>query len=229
MGKLIEDPALRDRIHVFTDRRAAGRRLASQLEGYRGTDLHLFAIPAGGVPVAAEIAQVLAIPLDLIIVRKIQLPWSTEAGFGALNPAGQAIFNEDLIRRASLSPQDIDAQVEKTAAGLEQREKRLRRGKPYANLSGRPALVVDDGLASGYTMRAAVGFLKAQGAGSLIVAVPTASEHTIQDLLPLVDELYCLNVRGGYSFAVADAYGNWYDLTEDEVLKILESLAQDNP
>jgi putative phosphoribosyl transferase len=224
MGKLIEDPALRDRTHVFVDRTDAGRRLSGFLDGYRGTDAGLFAIPAGGVPVAIEIARALALPLDIIIVRKIQLPWTTEAGFGALDPGGQAIFNEDLIRRMSLSPADIESQVQKTAAGLKQRENRLRRGKPYALLSGRSALVVDDGLASGYTMRAAVGFLKAQGAGSISIAVPTASEHTVFDLLPLVDELYCLNVRGGYSFAVADAYENWYDLTEDEVLTILATL-----
>jgi putative phosphoribosyl transferase len=224
MGKLIEDPALRDRLHVFADRSHAGRHLAAFLEGYRGIDLRLFAIPAGGVPVAAAIARALALPLDIIIVRKIQLPWTTEAGFGALDPGGQAIFNEDLIRRLSLSPADIDSQVKKTATGLEQREKRLRRGKPYAMLSGLPALVVDDGLASGYTMRAALGFLKAQGAGKLIVAVPTASEHTARDLLPLVDELYCPNIRGGFSFAVAEAYENWYDLTEEEVLGILAAL-----
>ncbi len=221
MGKLIEDPALRNRTHVFVDRADAGRQLAAFLEGYRGTDVHLFAIPAGGVPVAAEIARALAIPLDLIIVRKIQLPWTTEAGFGALAPDGQAIFNEDLLDLRPLSRQEIDTQVKKTAAGMAQREKRLRGGKPYDRLDGRPALVVDDGLASGYTMRATVGFLKAQGAGSLIVAVPTASEHTVRDLLPLVDELYCPNIRGGFSFAVADAYENWYDLTEEEVLAFL--------
>jgi putative phosphoribosyl transferase len=224
MGRLIEDPALRDRIHVFIDRFNAGQHLAAQLEGYRGTDLCLFAIPAGGVPVAVEIAQALAIPLDLIIVRKIQLPWTTEAGFGALDPGGQAIFNEELLRNMPLSQQDIETQVKKTAEGLQQREKRLRRGKPYAILSGRTVLVVDDGLASGYTMRAAVGFLKAKGAGKIIIAVPTASERTARELLPLVDELYCPNVRSGFSFAVADAYENWYDLTEEEVLALLPTV-----
>jgi len=221
MGKLFEDPALKDRIHVFADRTDAGRHLAVQLAGYRGTDLRLFAIPAGGVPVAVEIARTLAIPLDLIIVRKIQLPWTTEAGFGALDPGGQAIFNEDLLRRMPLTPEEIDIQVKKTAEGLKQREIRLRGGKPYAPLDGRPALMVDDGLASGYTMRAAIGFLKARGAGKLMVAVPTASERTAWELLPLVDELYCPNVRGGFSFAVADAYENWYDLTDAEVLAFL--------
>jgi predicted phosphoribosyltransferase len=224
MGNLIEDPALRDSIHVFFDRASAGQRLAALLEAYRGGKAHLFAIPAGGVPVAAEIARALALPLDLIIVRKIQFPWTTEAGFGALDPAGQAILNEDLLRRMPLSPEEIETQVKKTAGVIKQREERLRGGKPYARLNGLPALVVDDGLASGYTMRAALQFLRAQGASRLIVAVPTGSERTVWELLPLVDELYCLNVRGGFSFAVADAYENWYDLTEAEVLEILKSL-----
>jgi putative phosphoribosyl transferase len=221
MGNLIEDPTLRDSLHVFFDRTSAGQQLAAHLEAYRDGETHLCAIPAGGVPVAAEIARALAIPLDIVIVRKIQFPWTTEAGFGALDPAGQAIFNEDLLRRMPLSPEEIQGQIHKTAAIIEQREARLRGGKPYARLDGQAVLVVDDGLASGYTMRAALRFLKAQGAGRLIGAVPTGSERTVWELLPLVDELYCLNVRGGFSFAVADAYENWYDLTEEEVLDIL--------
>jgi predicted phosphoribosyltransferase len=88
MGNLIEDPALRDRLHVFVDRTSAGQHLASHLTAYGGGEARLFAIPAGGVPVAAEIARARSMPLDLIIVRKIQLPWTTEAGFGALDPAG---------------------------------------------------------------------------------------------------------------------------------------------
>jgi putative phosphoribosyl transferase len=224
MGNLIEDPALKDRIHVFFDRVSAGQQLAARLKDYHGRAVRLFAIPAGGVPVAAEIARQLAIPLDLIIVRKIQLPWTTEAGFGALNPAGQAVINEDLLSRMPLSPEEIEVQIQRTAAVMREREAILRNNKPYARLDGQPAMVVDDGLASGYTMRAAIQFLKDQGAGQLIVAVPTGSERTVWELLPLVDELYCLNVRGGFSFAVADAYENWYDLTEDEVLSVLASL-----
>ncbi|MBM4274395.1 MAG: phosphoribosyltransferase [Deltaproteobacteria bacterium] len=242
MGKLIEDPSLRDRVYVFADRADAGQRLAVHFLKYRqdihlfatpaggvpvATKIALFAIPAGGVPVAAEIARLLGIPLDLIIVRKIQLPWTTEAGFGALNPAGEAILNEDLLERLRLTPEEIQEQVQKTAAILQQREARLRGGKPYPRLKGRPTLVVDDGLASGYTMRAALKFLKEQGARPLIVAVPTGSGRTVRELQPLVDELYCLNVRTGPSFAVADAYRAWYDLTEDEVLGILRSVRKD--
>ncbi len=224
MGKLIEDQNLRDRIHVFFDRAVAGQQLADLLLDYQGQEMHLFAIPAGGVPVAAEIARRLNIPLDLVIVRKIQLPWTTEAGFGALGPGGEKIFNQELLRRMSLTPEEIEAQVQKTAAVMRQREETLRGGQPYPRLHGAPALIADDGLASGYTMRAAVNFLRAQGAGKIVVAVPTGSERTVRELLPLVDELYCLNVRGGWSFAVADAYENWYDLTEEEVLDLLRSL-----
>ena len=224
MNNLIEDVGLKGKKRVFADREEAGRSLASLLEGIADPKGMVLAIPAGGVPVAAEIGRALSVPLDLIIVRKIQLPWTTEAGFGALDPAGQAIFNQDLLRRMPLSPQDIEAQVKKTAAAMRQREERFRGGRPYARLDGQTALAVDDGLASGYTMRAALQFLRGQGAEKLIAAVPTGSERTVQDLLPLTDELYCLNVRGGFSFAVADAYENWYDLTEEEVLTILASL-----
>ncbi|MCL4503683.1 MAG: phosphoribosyltransferase [Deltaproteobacteria bacterium] len=224
MGKLIEEPALKDRVQVFMDRSHAGRLLAERLQGYRGQKIHLFAIPAGGVPVAAEIARELACPLDLIIVRKIQLPYTTEAGFGALNPAGEAIYNQELLQRIHLSAEDIATQQEKTAAVIRRREKKLRGGRPYPELAGKPAIVVDDGLASGYTMRAAVQFLKRQNAGKIIAAVPTGSRRTVQELLPIVDELFCLNVRSGWSFAVADAYENWYDLEEEEVLEIMASL-----
>jgi predicted phosphoribosyltransferase len=202
----------------------AGRLLADRLLGYRGQAVRVFAIPAGGVPVAAEIARVLQVPLDLVIVRKIQLPWTTEAGFGALNPAGEAVFNQELIDRFQMTPQDIETQVQKTLANLKQREERLRQNRPYPNLAGAATIIVDDGLASGYTMRTAVNFLKGQAAGKIIVAVPTASARTVEDLLPLVDELLCLNVRGGWSFAVAEAYEDWYDLTEEEVLEIMGSL-----
>jgi len=224
MGKLIEDPSLRDRRFVFRDRGDAGAQLAARLKDYQGRQAHLYAIPAGGVPVAAPIARLLALPLDLIIVRKIQLPWTTEAGFGALDPDGRALFNEDLLQAVSLTPAEIDTQVQKTLASLRDREARLRAGRPYPHLQGRPAIIVDDGLASGYTMRAALQFLQGKGAGDLVVAVPTGSERTVGALIPLVDTLVCLNVRRGLSFAVAEAYENWYDVQEREVAAILESL-----
>jgi predicted phosphoribosyltransferase len=226
MGKLLDDPVLRNRTYVFPDRAAAGKRLARMLGDYHGKPLRLFAIPAGGVPVAAEIARALKVPLDLVIVRKIQLPWTTEAGFGALDPDGTPLFNEALLSRMPLSPEQIAAQVAKTEANIREREKHLRGGRPYPILSGATTIIVDDGLASGYTMQAAVGFLKRKGAGELIVAVPTALDRTAQALLPRVDLLVCPNLRGGLSFAVAEAYENWYDVDQDEVLEVLAGLAR---
>jgi putative phosphoribosyl transferase len=226
MGKLLDDPVLRNRTYVFADRAAAGKRLAQMLRDYQGKPLRLFAIPAGGVPVAAEIARALKVPLDLVIVRKIQLPWTTEAGFGALDPDGTPLFNEALLDRMTLSPQQIASQVAKTVANLKEREEHLRGGRPYPDLAGATTIIVDDGLASGYTMQAAVGFLKRQGAGELIVAVPTALDRTAQALLPLVNLLVCPNLRSGLSFAVAEAYENWYDVEQNEVLELLAGLAQ---
>jgi putative phosphoribosyl transferase len=199
------------------------------LRDYREKLFRLFAIPAGGVPVAAEIAWSLAAPLDLVIVRKIQLPWTTEAGFGALDPEGTPLFNEPLMSRVLLTPQQIDAQVAKTLLNVKERESRLRGGRPYPDLAGATTIIVDDGLASGYTMRAAVRFLKGKGAGELIVAVPTALDRTAQALLPLVDLLVCPNLRGGLSFAVAEAYETWYDVDEKEVLSLVASLAKPRP
>jgi putative phosphoribosyl transferase len=226
MGKLLDDPVLRDRTYVFADRAAAGKKLAEMLRDYQGKLLRLFAIPAGGVPVAVEIARALKVPLDLVIVRKIQLPWTTEAGFGALDPDGTPLFNEALLSRMPLTPEQIAAQVAKTEANLKEREEHLRGGRPYPDLAGATTIIVDDGLASGYTMQAAVDFLKRKGAGELVVAVPTALDRTAQALLPKVDLLVCPNLRGGLSFAVAEAYENWYDLEQDEVLELLASLDQ---
>ena len=226
MGKILDDPALRNRPYVFANRIAAGKRLAEMLRDYRDQPLRLFAIPAGGVPVAAEIARSLGVPLDLVIVRKIQLPWTTEAGFGALDPEGTPLFNEALLSRLPLTHRQIADQVGKTLANLKEREERLRGGRPYPDLAGAITMIVDDGLASGYTMRAALGFLKRKGAGALIVAVPTALDRTAQALLPLVDLLVCPNLRGGLSFAVAEAYENWYDVDETEVLELLAGLAE---
>uniref|UniRef100_A0A7C3UXJ9 Phosphoribosyltransferase n=1 Tax=Desulfobacca acetoxidans TaxID=60893 RepID=A0A7C3UXJ9_9BACT len=225
MGKLIDDPTLRNRTFVFADRSAAGKRLAEMLWDYEGKTFRLFAIPAGGVPVAAEIARALAVPLDLIIVRKIQFPWTTEAGFGAIDPDGVPLFNEMLLSRMPLTPEQISAQIAKTEANLKERERILRGGRPYPDLAGETVMVVDDGLASGYTMQAAVRFLKKKGAARLIVAVPTALDRAAQTLLSLVDLLVCPNIRSGLSFAVAEAYENWYDVDQQEVLDVLAGLA----
>ncbi|MEW6109575.1 MAG: phosphoribosyltransferase family protein [Nitrospirota bacterium] len=220
-GELIEDALLRGRLRVFRDRSDAGQRLAAALaEDIKGNEI-VMAIPSGGVPVAFEIAKAFSLPLDLLIVRKVQIPWNAEAGFGAVDPDGNKIFNEKLLGQLGLSEKDVNAQVEKTMATIRQRNRVFRPDMPAPELTERGVIIVDDGLASGYTMLSAVGFAKKRKARKVVVAVPTALDRTVDLILPEVDRLFCLNIRSGFSFAVADAYRDWYDLTDEEVLSII--------
>jgi len=221
MGKLIEDRNLRNKRYVFQDRMEAGRLLARRLSNSVSLEAMVLAIPAGGVPVALEIARVLNLPLDLMIVRKIQIPTNPEAGFGAVGPDGEVIFNEDLLERLNLTKEEIDQQVEKTKKIVGSRNQRFRRGRGFPDLSGKTVILVDDGLASGFTMAEAIRFIKKRKAHKIIIAVPTAPGDTVNRLLPMVDEIYCLNIRTFSPFAVAEAYEDWYDLTDQEVISLL--------
>lgn len=222
MQGLIEEASFRNRSYLFPDRTAAGRLLAHKLGDYQGANGVVLAIPAGGVPVAAEIARFLQFPLDLIIVRKIQIPWNTEAGFGALAPDGQVLFNESLLGALDLDQEQVNTQLALTRQNLEQRERLFRSGRPYPDLEGKVAIVVDDGLASGYTMLAALKFINRQQPAETIVAVPTGLLDTVEFIRQAAPTVVCLNVRTRRPFAVAAAYRNWYDVPDDEVLKILK-------
>ncbi|MBE0524599.1 MAG: phosphoribosyltransferase [Methanosarcinales archaeon] len=167
-------------------------------------------------------AKALQLPADLLIVRKIQLPDNPEAGFGAVGPDGEMILNELWVAQLHLAEYEIIAQKKKTIDSIKKRDQIFRKGRPYPDLKGKTVILVDDGLASGYTMLAAIGFTQTLEPSKIIAAVPTASNKTVDFVLPHVDELVCLNVRRGYYFAVADAYENWYDLGDDEVLSIIK-------
>jgi len=222
MGDLFEDRVLRNRTHLFKDRIDAGRLLGERISPFVTPDSLVLAIPAGGIPVALEVARELKVPLDLMIVRKIQIPGNTEAGFGAVGPDGEVIVNEDLLSRLRLSKEEIKKQVERTRKGVEARIRQFRGTRPFPGVSGRTVILVDDGLASGFTMGEAVRFLRRKQAGKVLVGVPTAPQGTIDWLLPLVDEIHCLNVRTSYPFAVAEAYEDWYNLTDSEALGLLK-------
>ena len=223
MGSLVEDRRLRDKRYVFADRRDAGKLLSGNLLKYKGTDALILAIPSGGVPVATEIAKAIDRPMDLIIVRKLQIPFNPEAGFGAMGPDGEVILNEMLLSQLTLTGEAINVVIRATEKVIRKRNEIFRRGKSFPQCKDKCVIIVDDGLASGFTMLAAIRFIKRLEPSRVVVAVPTASERTLEAILPEVDELLCLNVRTGFSFAVADAYRNWYDLTDREVLSILEN------
>lgn len=223
MLNIIEDENLRNKISVFKDRSDAGKKLSQFLSVYRETNSIILSIPSGGVPVAKELKNYLLLDLDLLIVRKIQIPWNPEAGFGAMNLDGDVVFNDQLIRSLELSEYTINNQIERTKEILIKRNKLFRKGRPFPSLKNKISILVDDGLASGYTMIAAIKYVKKRNPEKIIVAVPTGSYNTVKSVSEMVDHLYCLNIREGYPFAVADAYINWYDLSDEEVLKFIEN------
>jgi putative phosphoribosyl transferase len=223
---VVDLPELRDRIGVFRDRDHGGEILAQMLTDYTDGDATIMAIPAGGVPVAKIMAERLNLPLDLAVVSKITLPWNTEAGYGAVAYDGTVRLNNDLVARLRLTEKQIQEGIAKTLKKVESRVKKLRGRGTLAGFSGRQAILVDDGLASGFTVRVAIEALKKTGASSLNVAVPTGHETSIGGIASEVDTLYCANVRGGLSFAVADAYLKWSDVSEEEVAAIMSSLVE---
>jgi predicted phosphoribosyltransferase len=213
-------PDLRDRLGVFRDRAHAGQVVAGMLAGFRAGDAALLAIPAGGLPVGAAIACALELPLGVAVVSKITLPWNTEVGYGAVAFDGTVRLNRDLTRRLALGEEEIGRGIEATLAKVRRRVAEL--GGDAPDLSDRAAIVVDDGLASGFTMRTAVEALRKAGAIRVVVAVPTGALHSVEDLARQADDLYCANIRGGWSFAVADAYQRWTDVSEREAREILD-------
>jgi len=218
---VIELPELRDRLHVFRDREHAGEVLAGMLTDYRDSNALVLAIPAGGVPVAATMAEVLGLPLDVCVVSKILLPWTTEAGFGAIAYDGTLWVNREYLDYYRLTAEQIETATEAARQKVARRVERFRGHRPLPQVSGRPVILVDDGLASGATLRAGVAALRKQGADELVVAVPTAHIGSALELAQQVEKLYCPNLRTGPSFAVADAYQHWYDVSEDEAAALI--------
>jgi len=219
-----ENVALRDRAPVFRDRDDAGEQLGRYIATFPGLDDPLACpIPAGGIPVGIAVARALGCPVRPVIVRKIQIPWNTEAGFGAVTWDGRVSLNQDLVSRLHLTPDQVEAATAKALANVRERERRfnLRPGGTLPDPAGRSCILVDDGLASGYTMAAACQALRSLQPRGIIIAVPTGSLAAVHRVADLVEELICLNIRGGSSFAVADAYEEWYDLSEDEALLLL--------
>jgi putative phosphoribosyl transferase len=220
---------MRDRTLVFRNRRHAGEVLARMLAGKLAEGSRILAIPAGGVPVAAEIAKALGLPLDVAVVSKVTPAWNTEVGYGAVAFDGRVRTDERA--RAALGVEEADERVDvdRARARVGRRVRGLRTSGAPLVPAGGTAVLVDDGLASGITMETAVEAIRDAGAGHVIVAVPTGHEGAVQRISGVVDEIHCANVRSGRSFAVADAYRDWTDLDDAAVLEILERSHSDAP
>lgn len=224
-GKILQIEKFRDRTKLFEDRCEAGHVLSGLLEKLDLQHPLVLAIPAGGLPVAAPVAEALQCPLDVAVVSKITLPWNSEAGYGAVAFDGSYLLNEALIRTLGLSKADIARGLEETRTKVLRRVATFRKKLLMPDLVEHEVIVVDDGLASGVTMCTAVGALNRAGAKSLIVAVPTGHENSVQRLAEMVDLVCCPNIRRGPSFAVASVYRRWSDVSEAEAAQILGRFA----
>jgi len=222
--KIVDLPELRGRTRVFADRTAAGSVLAGMLEKFAGSDAIVLAIPAGGVPVGAAITSALGIGFDVAVVSKITPRWNSEVGYGAVAWNGTVRLNDALVPRMGLSESEIAEDTARTRDKVRRRVEALRGDRPMPDVSGRTVILVDDGLASGSTMRVAIEAVRDLAAGRIIVAVPTAHDSSARLVTAEATAVYCANLRGGWSFAVADAYRNWRDLGEREVQQMAEKL-----
>ena len=211
---------------AYEDREEAGRVLAKELQTRKLEDTPLvLAIPNGGLAVAAPIAKTFGAKLDLLIVRKLQIPYNPEAGFGAITSLGTIILNKPLVARIGLNQEQIDAVVERTRAQIENRKQGYGLVGHYSP-EGKSVILVDDGLASGYTMLAAIQSVRNLTPRKILVAVPTASASAVSLIRDEVEDLICPHIGSGYVFAVADAYADWYDVSETEVIELLQSIRQ---
>ncbi len=207
---------------MFRDREQAGTELAKLLRSFEGRDVAVLGIPRGGVPVAYAMARALRAPLDIVTVRKLQVPSDPEAGFGAVTPEGDVVLNDELVERIRLGPDDVRKISAEVLEEVRRREREYRRGREPVDLKGRTALVVDDGLASGYTMLAAVSSVLGRGANKVAVAVPCASSRAFSLVSRQAGDVYCIVRSDEPAFAVASFYESFPDLKDDEVRAYLD-------
>ncbi len=221
MGILITDKKYFNQHFVFKDRFDAGKRLGEWLRDNGVSVDVVYAIPSGGVPIGYMVARILGSKLDVLVCRKLLIPWNTEAGFGAVDPEGNYFVDRELALYLGLTEEEIRRAVEKQVLEIERRITVFRGNKDYSGIRGKRILLVDDGIAAGYTMMAALGFVKKKEPKEVIVAVPTCHLEAARRLQEHADRIYCLNPREETPYAVADAYIEWHDLSEGEVLEVL--------
>jgi predicted phosphoribosyltransferase len=204
---------------MFKDRKDAGEQLAQALDSYKDKDVLVLAIPRGGVELGYEVATALNADFSLIVVRKLPYPDKPEAGFGAVAEDGSTFTFDQSVH--TLPDQTVERIIRQQRDEVARRIEVLRKGKPLPEIEGRTVILVDDGIAMGSTMRAAIALCKNQGAGKIVVASPVSSERVKDEIRQLVDHVVIL-VTPPFFRAVAQVYRNWYDVSDREVLDIME-------
>lgn len=214
---------------LFRDRRDAGQHLARLLDQYRDRpDVIVLGLPRGGVPVAYEVAASLAAPLDVFVVRKLGVPGREELAMGAIASGGVAVINDDVVRGLGISPEAIQEAAEQEGRELLRREQAYREGRPFPDVAGKVVILVDDGVATGASMRAAIDALKRLRPARIVVAVPAVPESTCRELSALADEVVCATTPSPF-FAVGDSYWDFTQTTDEEVRDLLRAAAGPRP
>jgi predicted phosphoribosyltransferase len=212
---------------LFADRTDAGRQLAEQLAIYAGRpDVVVLALPRGGVPVAFEVAQALQAPLDVFLVRKLGVPGHEELAMGAIASGGVRVLNEDVVATLRIPQEALDEAAGAEAQELERREAAYRDGRPAPSVRNRITILIDDGLATGSSMRAAVIALRQLGPKKIVVAVPVAAADTCASVKELVDEVVCLRTPRPF-YAVGTWYEDFSQTTDDQVRELLAHAARE--
>jgi putative phosphoribosyl transferase len=210
----------------FQNRREGGRALGARLHAYAGQpDVRVLALPRGGVPVGYEVARALGAPLDVFLVRKLGAPTYGELAMGAIADGGTRVLNEAVIAQLHISPEDIERVAEREAKELARRSRRYRGERPPTDVREKTVILVDDGLATGSTMRAAVAALRSQGPRRLVVGVPVAAAETCAELEQEVDEVTCATTPEPF-YAVGQGYRDFEQTTDEEVDELLARAAE---
>jgi putative phosphoribosyl transferase len=211
----------------FQDRTQAGQLLSRRLEIYADrADVIVLALPRGGVPVAYEVARALRVPLDVFLVRKLGVPGQEELAMGAIAMGGIRVLNDDVVRGLRIQPRVIDSVAEKETRELERRERLYRGENAGPVLKGRTVILVDDGLATGSTMRAAVAAVRQQEPKRIVVAVPIAAVQTCQEMANEVDELVCDRTPEPF-YSVGFWYDDFSQTTDEKIRELLERAAKE--
>lgn len=206
----------------YHNRQQAGQQLAEALKAYAGQDdVLVLALPRGGVPVAFEVAKALHAPLDVLIVRKLGVPGHAELAMGAIASGGEPVFNQSIIRHEQITPEEIAAVIAKERQELHRRESAYRGNKPFPAINGKTIILIDDGIATGATMRAAIQSLRAAHPKRLIVAVPVVGRDTFEEMSQLADE-FLSPLKPIDLSAVGEWYDDFSQTEDDEVLRLLQ-------
>jgi predicted phosphoribosyltransferase len=213
----------------FHDRIDAGRKLAARLKAYADRpDVIVLALPRGGAPVGFEVAQALHAPLDVFLVRKLGLPEQPELAMGAIATGGVRVINDEVVRRLRIPPELLDEVAEEEIQELKRRERRYRGNRPPPDVRGKIVILVDDGLATGSTMRAAVAALRQQKPARIVVGVPVGAAETCEELEREAVEVVCVHMPDPF-YAVGLWYGDFAQTTDDEVRHLLETARRSAP